>query len=74
MGDTGSLSAGAAIGAISVITKNELILLVQGFVCFRNNFSNCSGSFFQINRKRVFRWLPYTIILNKKAGLGQRGD
>ena len=30
MGDTGSLSAGAAIGAISVITKNELILLVAG--------------------------------------------
>ncbi len=59
MGDTGSLSAGAAIGAISVITKNELILLVAGGLFVLEAISVIvQVASFKLTGKRVFRMAP----------------
>ena len=59
MGDTGSLSAGAAIGAISVITKNELILLVAGGLFVLETISVIVQVVsFKLTGKRVFRMAP----------------
>ena len=59
MGDTGSLSAGAAIGAISVITKNELILLVAGGLFVLEAISVIVQVVsFKLTGKRVFRMAP----------------
>ena len=37
MGDTGSLSIGAAIGSISIIIKHELVLFIIGFLFVLEN-------------------------------------
>ena len=59
MGDTGSLSAGAAIGAVSVITKNELILLVAGGLFVLEAISVIvQVASFKLTGKRVFRMAP----------------
>ena len=59
MGDTGSLSSGAAIGAISVITKNELILLVAGGLFVLEAISVIvQVASFKLTGKRVFRMAP----------------
>ena len=59
MGDTGSLSAGAAIGAISVITKNELILLVAGGLFVLEAISVIvQVASFKLTGKRVFKMAP----------------
>ena len=59
MGDTGSLSAGAAIGAISVITKNELILLVAGGLFVLEAISVIvQVASFKLTGRRVFRMAP----------------
>ena len=59
MGDTGSLSAGAVIGAISVITKNELILLVAGGLFVLEAISVIVQVVsFKLTGKRVFRMAP----------------
>ena len=34
MGDTGSLALGGAIGTLAVITRQELLLVIVGFVFF----------------------------------------
>ena len=59
MGDTGSLSSGAAIGAISVTSKNELILLVAGGLFVLEAISVIVQVLsFKITGKRVFRMAP----------------
>ena len=59
MGDTGSLASGAAIGGISVITKNEIVLLIAGGLFVLEAISVivqvCS---FKLTGKRVFRMAP----------------
>ena len=59
MGDTGSLSAGAAIGGISVVTKNELILFVAGGLFVLEAISVIVQVIsFKFTGKRVFRMAP----------------
>ena len=59
MGDTGSLSAGASIGAISVITKNELVLLIAGGLFVLEAVSVIVQVFsFKLTGKRVFKMAP----------------
>ena len=59
MGDTGSLASGAAIGAISVTSKNELILLVAGGIFVLEAISVIVQVLsFKITGKRVFRMAP----------------
>jgi phospho-N-acetylmuramoyl-pentapeptide-transferase len=59
MGDTGSLSSGAAIGAISVITKNELVLLLAGGLFVLEAISVIVQVIsYKLTGKRVFRMAP----------------
>ncbi len=59
MGDTGSLSSGAAIGSISVITKNEIVLLIAGGLFVLEAISVIVQVLsFKLTGKRVFRMAP----------------
>jgi phospho-N-acetylmuramoyl-pentapeptide-transferase len=60
MGDVGSLSLGAAIGMLAVLTKNELVLLLVGglFVVEALSVIIQVGSFKLRGGKRVFRMAP----------------
>jgi len=59
MGDIGSLSLGAALGTIAVITKQEFLLVIVGGIFVMEALSViiqvCS---YQIRKKRVFRMAP----------------
>ncbi len=59
MGDTGSLSIGAFIGYMAVITKNEILLIVIGFIFVLETVSVILqvGSF-KTRKKRVFHMAP----------------
>ena len=55
MGDTGSLAAGGAIGAVSVMTRNEFVLAIAGgLFVLEASISNHSSFIFQVNRKKSF--------------------
>jgi phospho-N-acetylmuramoyl-pentapeptide-transferase len=68
MGDTGSLAIGAALGAISVITKNEIVLAIIGGVFVLETVSVIVqvGSF-KLTGKRVFRMAPIHHHFEKKG-------
>lgn len=59
MGDSGSLSIGAFIGYMGVVTKNEFLLIIIGFVFVMETFSVILqvGSF-KIRKKRIFLMAP----------------
>ncbi|MCH5336675.1 MAG: phospho-N-acetylmuramoyl-pentapeptide-transferase [Campylobacter sp.] len=59
MGDSGSLSLGAFIGFLAIISKNEILLLLVGFVFVLETISVILqvGSF-RIFHKRVFKMAP----------------
>ncbi len=59
MGDTGSLAAGASIGSISVITKNEIVLLIAGGLFVLEAVSVIVQVFsYKFTGKRVFKMAP----------------
>src|SRR5208283_119768 len=59
MGDTGSLSIGAALGAISVITKHELVLAIVGGLFVLEAVSVIvQVASFKLTGRRVFRMAP----------------
>jgi len=59
MGDTGSLSMGGALGAISVVTKHELVLAIIGGLFVLETVSVIVQVFsFKLTGKRVFRMAP----------------
>ncbi len=59
MGDTGSLAMGGAIGAISVITKHELVLAIVGGLFVLETVSVIvQGLSFKLTGRRVFRMAP----------------
>jgi phospho-N-acetylmuramoyl-pentapeptide-transferase len=59
MGDTGSLSLGGALGAISVITKHELVLAIVGGLFVLEAVSVIvQVASFKLTGKRVFRMAP----------------
>ena len=68
MGDTGSLSLGGALGAISVVTKHELVLAVIGglFVLEAASVIVQVASF-KLTGKRVFRMAPLHHHYEKKG-------
>ncbi len=59
MGDTGSLSVGAFIGYLAVVTKNEILLIVIGFIFVLETVSVILqvGSF-KTRKKRIFHMAP----------------
>ncbi len=72
MGDVGSLSLGAALGTIAVVTKQEFLLVIVGGIFVIETLSVIVQVIsYQLRRKRVFRmakgsfeWHPFTTILN----------
>lgn len=60
MGDVGSLSLGAALGAVSVITKQEILLVIVGgiFVVEALSVIFQVGYFKVTHGKRIFRMAP----------------
>jgi len=68
MGDTGSLSMGGALGAISVITKHELVLAVIGGLFVLETVSVIVQVIsFKTTGKRVFRMAPLHHHFEKKG-------
>ena len=59
MGDTGSLSIGAALGAISVVTKHEIVLAIIGGLFVLEAVSVIvQVASFKLTGRRVFRMAP----------------
>ena len=59
MGDTGSLAAGGAIGAVSIITKHELVLVIVGGLFVLETASVIVQVVsFKLTGRRVFRMAP----------------
>ena len=59
MGDTGSLSLGATLGIIAILTRHELLLIVIGFV-FVIETLTCviQRLYYKATRKRLFPMTP----------------
>lgn len=59
MGDTGSLSLGAALGTCALITKNEILLVICGGIFVLEALSVMAQVIsFKMTGKRVFRMAP----------------
>jgi phospho-N-acetylmuramoyl-pentapeptide-transferase len=59
MGDTGSLSMGGALGAVSVVVKHELVLAIVGGLFVLETVSVIvQVASFKLTGKRVFRMAP----------------
>ena len=68
MGDTGSLSVGGALGAISVITKHELVLVIIGGLFVLETVSVIVQVIsFKTTGRRVFRMAPLHHHFEKKG-------
>ena len=68
MGDTGSLSVGGALGAVSVITKHELVLAIIGGLFVLETISVIvQVASFKMTGRRVFRMAPLHHHFEKKG-------
>ena len=68
MGDTGSLAMGGALGAISVVTKHELVLgLVGGLFVLETVSVIVQVASYKLTGKRVFRMAPLHHHYEKKG-------
>ncbi len=68
MGDTGSLALGGALGAVSVVTKHELVLAIIGGLFVLETLSVIiQVASFKMTGKRVFRMAPLHHHYEKKG-------
>jgi phospho-N-acetylmuramoyl-pentapeptide-transferase len=68
MGDTGSLSVGGALGAMSVVTKHELVLVIIGGLFVLETVSVIvQVASFKLTGRRVFRMAPLHHHYEKKG-------
>ena len=68
MGDTGSLSLGVALGAVSVVTKHELVLAIVGGLFVLETVSVIVQVVsYKLTGKRVFRMAPLHHHFEKKG-------
>lgn len=68
MGDTGSLAAGGSLGALSVMTKHELVLAIIGGLFVLETVSVIvQVASFKLTGKRVFRMAPLHHHFEKKG-------
>jgi phospho-N-acetylmuramoyl-pentapeptide-transferase len=68
MGDTGSLSCGGALGAVSVVTKHEIVLAIVGGVFVLETVSVIvQVASFKLTGKRVFMMAPLHHHFEKKG-------
>ncbi len=68
MGDTGSLALGATLGAIAIITRHELLLMVIG-IAFVIETMSCviQRVYYKITKKRLFLMTPIHHTFEKKG-------
>ena len=67
MGDTGSLSIGAALGSMSIIIKHEIVLFIIGFLFVLETLSVVfQVTYFQLFDKRLFLMAPLHHHFEKK--------
>lgn len=68
MGDTGSLSLGGALGAIAVLTKKELVLVIVGGIFVWEALSVIlQVASFKLRKKRIFLMSPFHHHLQRKG-------
>ena len=68
MGDTGSLASGGALGAISVVAKHELVLVIIGGLFVLETVSVIvQVTSFKLTGRRVFRMAPLHHHFEKKG-------
>ena len=68
MGDTGSLSCGAALGGIAVITKHEIVLAIVGGLFVLETVSVIvQVASFKLTGKRIFKMAPLHHHFEKKG-------
>jgi len=68
MGDTGSLSLGAAMGSVSIITKHEIVLAIIGGLFVLETFSVIIQIIsFKLTGKRIFQMAPLHHHFEKKG-------
>jgi phospho-N-acetylmuramoyl-pentapeptide-transferase len=68
MGDTGSLSVGAALGTISIITKHEIVFaIIGGLFVLETASVIVQVASFKMTGKRVFRMAPLHHHFEKKG-------
>ena len=59
MGDTGSLSLGATLGIVAILTRHELLLIVIGFVFVIETLTCIIQRFYyKLTKKRLFPITP----------------
>jgi phospho-N-acetylmuramoyl-pentapeptide-transferase len=59
MGDIGALALGGALGAVAVIVRQELVLLIMGGIFVAETVSvMMQVASFRLTRKRIFRMAP----------------
>jgi len=59
MGDVGSLSLGGLIGIVAILTRNEIVLLIAGFLFVMEAVSvMIQVGFFKTRKKRLLRMAP----------------
>ena len=68
MGDTGSLSIGGALGAVSIVTKHEMVLAIVGGLFVLETISVIvQVASFKLTGRRVFRMAPLHHHFEKKG-------
>lgn len=68
MGDTGSLALGATLGAVAILTRHELLLLVIGIVFVIETLSCVIQRwYYKFTKKRVFPMTPIHHTFEKKG-------
>lgn len=68
MGDTGSLALGATLGAIAIITRHELLLVVIGIVFVMETMSCIlQRVYYKLTHKRLFPMAPIHHSFEKKG-------
>jgi phospho-N-acetylmuramoyl-pentapeptide-transferase len=68
MGDTGSLSLGGALGAIAVLTKKELVLIIVGGIFVWEALSVILQVMsLKLRKKRIFLMSPFHHHLQRKG-------
>lgn len=68
MGDTGSLSLGATLGSIAIITRHELLLILIGIVFVIETLSCIIQiGYYKLTKKRLFLMTPIHHTFEKKG-------
>ena len=59
MGDTGSLTLGATLGTIAILTRHEILLIVIGIVFVIETFTCLiQRYYYKLTKKRIFPMTP----------------